>query len=245
MNIKMTNKELAISETLRLIKVNHEIRYSDTDAKFELSKLFDLGFEVGDIMGVLSTDYYDNPNLKNCTKKANLGANLIDIFKPKRITNKRDKEYLEYLGPEIEGYQILASDFTFQKALNYMSQKDGDLYHFERVYYDKEYHETSLEKIEKDIKKYGDEYIEEKEWLIKNYNNREVEILLMKFYQVSISEGIKQAKEIPSKVKLIWSLINWKKKDKVEFVKDKMEDYLNKLKKEYTDWKSYSYYLKK
>jgi len=41
--INKENKNLAISETIRLIKINHEIRYSETDTKYMLSKLFDLG----------------------------------------------------------------------------------------------------------------------------------------------------------------------------------------------------------
>ena len=37
------NKDLVISETIRLIKTNQEISCSDTDAKSKLSKLYDIG----------------------------------------------------------------------------------------------------------------------------------------------------------------------------------------------------------
>lgn len=179
-------KQLAISEFDRLMKVNHEV----SNTMEVLPSLFDIGYERGSLMKLYKDDYHDYyVKSKVAFDLEKLITSLIDKMSAKRVSNNRD---MIYNGPEITLNEILVCDFKVQETLDILKDHDSDYMYFERDRYDLD---AFLEQLK------GEYDVESREYTIKEYNTRELYVLLMKLYQVGFDQGYNSTKEIPSRIK--------------------------------------------
>jgi len=180
----MKNKELAISETIRLIKTNHTV---DNNIEKVLSEIFDLGYKIGTLCIKCGLKFRKHPIVEKLNIERDV-ENRCEEVNPVRILNERN---LKYNGPEITTHHVLACDLTYNAALNDMSDPHGDYKYFSRGNGDLDRHNKSIEQA------YDDE---EKEWEIDNFNRLEVSILFSKLYQVGMSLACEETYEMPSAI---------------------------------------------
>jgi hypothetical protein len=234
-------KNLAISEFKRIIETNHIIKSGSIESV--LSEAYDKGVEVGEYMKLEGPA----PSRRFKSNKFRLEPfinRLMEKIECERKSNIRD---LKYNGPEITANSILATDMTVKEAIEEMADDHTDYYNFQKSSANKDTFEDSLKDALED---------EEREHIIKEYNTLEVEIFIIKCFQVGYSYGDKIGKKIPSEVSSIFDYMSMLKdvesgtdritnklspEEKEEHIKS-IEKLINFLKSKSPNWEEYSKY---
>lgn len=223
------NKDSIINEFERIISINHSIEGSLHEA---LSSIYDKGFEIGQLQKVLGFDF--SKNSKSNIRISNVISGVMKNIKSKRIGNERN---IKYNSQEITANKILASDLDVQQTLDEMADPEADYMYFKS-------NDANEDNYKKRLERAYDE--EERDSIEYEYNNLEVEILLMKCYQVGFSEGMKSARPMPREIARIFDIQN-DLNDPNSFrgddsIRKSMSDYLDTLKQEYPEWEKYKEY---
>jgi hypothetical protein len=235
-------KSLAISEFKRIIETNHTITSGSIESV--LSEAYDKGVEVGEYMKLegpapsrrfKSNNFRLEPFIKTLMKK----------IECERKSNIRD---LKYNGPEITANKVLVTDMTVKEAIEEMADEHADYYYFQKYRAEKDNFEESLKDALED---------DEREHIIKDYNTLEVEIFIIKCFQVGYSYGDRIGKRLPSDVESIFDYMSMLKdvnsgtdritaklspEEKEEHIKS-IEKMINLYKSKSPDWEQYSKYF--
>ncbi len=215
------SKTKAITEFDRIIRINHKIVGDITNI---LNNTYDKGFEIGKTRKQFGDSKRYDQKIKSFNFE-NFFKNETKKINPFRISNIRN---IKYNGPEITCNQILVCDFTIQQTLDILKQPDSDYGYFERKRADEKYYFDAIKNSQDDE--------EEIEYLSHEYNCREVEILLLKLYQLGYSDGYNSVDKIPRDILIIFGIENSDLKNEKEFIE--------LLKKRNPNWEQYTNLLK-
>jgi hypothetical protein len=216
-----SQKDQVIDEIYRLIWINHKLDGNPS----VLSDIYDKGYEMGSI-------YKKSKGGKAFSEmRFNIDKDIIDRAKelnPKRIGNDTD---LKYNGPEITSNRILSGDHNVEDSLKLLSDPYSD--YMGITHKTPEQHQIDMEQAIEDDKIDGEneaEYIENK------YNCSEVQMLLLKLYQIGFSIGEEEAETMPRDVKkyfswisMVNSMIQDKEKGRGDIPQEEIDDMVGKL----------------
>lgn len=223
----MTKKELAISETIRLIKTNHKVEDNIEDL---LSEVYDLGYHLGTLQ-VKCSNHRKHPDIIKFKLERDVEYKALYTH-PLRIDNKRN---LQYNGPEITLNSILVSDMNYNESLSDMNHYDNSYRYFDATTGDKESHLIRMEES------YDDD---DKEYEYSNYNELEVRILFSKLLQVAMSVAAEETHEMPEPVKNFFSYEKMMKDMKDDGMEGRIASYQEEVEENYPDFESWrEFYL--
>lgn len=228
----ITSKEdEVVSEFQRIIEINHKC---DGDLESALRSIYQQGYIKGKTLKMFGSNGPQKPfNLEKTVQQ------LVDSCKPQRISNHRD---ITYNGPEVTSNKVLACDIGVQGTIEEMKGPDDGPQHFNVSRMSKEFYDSELREA------YDDE---ERNWIVREYNQLEVQIFFYKCYQVAISEGETNTPEAPHGVEEIFSamkrIADYRAGKQVRRFKNeqdvaKYELFIDYLKQQTPNWEQYAEY---